>query len=131
LFALDAEDTPHIDAAAHFDQMIRLHEQTQQNIAAANAKYQVAGSKGRQHVTFEPGNLVWLHLRKDHFPALRRSKLMPHAACPFKVLTNINDNAHILDLPVEFSVSTSFNVADMKLYAGEDEKLSSRTTSVQ
>ena len=29
LFALDAEDVPHIDAAAHVDQMISLHEQTQ------------------------------------------------------------------------------------------------------
>jgi hypothetical protein len=28
---------------------------------------------------FEPGELVWLHLRKDRFPALRKSKLMPRA----------------------------------------------------
>jgi hypothetical protein len=47
LFLLDAEDTPHIDVVAHVEQMINLHEQTQQNITAANAKYQVAGSKGR------------------------------------------------------------------------------------
>jgi len=131
LFALDAEDAPHIDAAAHIDQMISLHEQTKQNIATANAKYQVAGSKGRKHVTFEPGDLVWLHLRKDRFPTLRRSKLMPRAAGPFKVLTKINDNAYILDLPAEFGVSTSFNVADLKPYAGEDEELPSRTTSIQ
>ncbi|WVZ84536.1 hypothetical protein U9M48_031562, partial [Paspalum notatum var. saurae] len=130
LFALDAADAPHIDAAAHVDRMITLHEQTQQNIAAANAKYQVAGSKGRKHVTFEPGDMVWLHLRKDRFPTLRRSKLMPRAAGPFKVLTKINDNAHILDLPTEFGVSTSFNVADLTPYVGEDEELPSRTTSV-
>ncbi|WVZ76149.1 hypothetical protein U9M48_024147 [Paspalum notatum var. saurae] len=130
LFALDAADAPHIDDAAHVDHMITLHEQTQQNIAAANAKYQVAGSKGRKHVTFEPGDMVWLHLRKDRFPTLRRSKLMPRAAGPFKVLTKINDNAYILDLPAEFGVSTSFNVADLKPYVGEDEELASRTTSV-
>ncbi|WVZ93548.1 hypothetical protein U9M48_039519 [Paspalum notatum var. saurae] len=130
LFALDAADAPHIDAAAHVDHMITLHEQTQQNIAAANAKYQVAGSKGRKHITFEPGDMVWLHLRKDRFPTLRRSKLMPRAAGPFKVLTKINDNAYILDLPAEFGVSTSFNVADLKPYVGEDEELPSRTTSV-
>jgi hypothetical protein len=47
LFLLDAEDTPHIDVVAHVEQMINLHEQTQQNITTANAKYQVAGSKGR------------------------------------------------------------------------------------
>jgi hypothetical protein len=62
---------------------------------------------------------------------LRRSKLMLRAAGPFKVLTKINDNAHILDLPAEFGVSTSFNVADLKPYLGEDEELPSRTTSVQ
>ncbi|WVZ63799.1 hypothetical protein U9M48_013404 [Paspalum notatum var. saurae] len=130
LFSLDAEDAPHIDAVAHVEQMINLHEQTQQNIAAANAKYQVAGSKGRKLVTFKPGDMVWLHLRKDRFPTLRRSKLMPRAAGPFKVLTKINDNAYILDLPAEFGVSTSFNVADLKPYVGEDEELPSRTTSV-
>ncbi|WVZ97710.1 hypothetical protein U9M48_043224 [Paspalum notatum var. saurae] len=131
LFSLDAEDAPHIDAVAHVEQMIDLHEQTHQNIAAANAKYQVAGSKGRKHVTFAPGDMVWLHLRKDRFPTLRRSKLMPRAAGPFKVLTKINDNAYILDLPAEFGVSTSFNVADLKPYVGKDEELPSRTTSVQ
>jgi hypothetical protein len=56
---------------------------------------------------------------------------MPRAAGPFKVLTKINDNAYILDLPAKFGVSTSFNVADLKPYAGEDDELPSRTTSVQ
>jgi hypothetical protein len=67
LFSLDAKDVPHIDAVAHVEHMIDLHGQTQQNIAAANAKYQVAGSKGRKLVTFETGDMVWLHLRKDRF----------------------------------------------------------------
>jgi hypothetical protein len=131
LFAIDAEDEPHVDALAHIAHMKQLHEETQQNIAVANKKYQVAGSKGRKHVSFEPGDLVWLHLRKDRFPTLRRSKLMPRAAGPFKVLTKINDNAYVLDLPMEFGVSTSFNVADLKPYLGEDDELPSRTTSLQ
>jgi hypothetical protein len=59
-------------------------------------------------------------LRKDRCPTLRRSKLMPHAAGPFKVLTKINDNAYILDLPMKFGVSTSSNVADLKPYMAED-----------
>jgi hypothetical protein len=95
LFSLDAKDAPSpIDVVVHVDQMINLHEQTQQNIDVAIAKYQVIGSKGRKLVTFEPTDMVWLHLRKGHFPTLRRSKLMPHAAGPFKVLTKINDNAY-------------------------------------
>jgi hypothetical protein len=130
LFSLDAEDAPHIDVVAHVEQMINLHKQTQQNFAAANAKYQVTGSKGRKLVTFEPGDMVWLHLRKDRFSTLHHSKLMPRVAGPFKILPKINANAYILDLPAEFGVSTSFNVADLKPYAGEVEELPSRTTSV-
>jgi hypothetical protein len=76
--------------------------------------------------------VIWFGcLRKYRFPTLHRSKLMPRAAGPFKVLTKINDNAYILVLPAEFGVSTSFNVADLKPYLGEDEELPSRTTSVQ
>jgi hypothetical protein len=56
---------------------------------------------------------------------------MPRAASPFKVLSKINDNAYILELPVEFGIFTSFNVANLKQYLAEDEELSSRMTSVQ
>jgi hypothetical protein len=108
LFSFDTEDVQHLDVVAHVEQMVNLHEQSHQNSDAANAKYQVAGSKGKKHITFESYDMGWLHLRKDHFPTLRRSKLMSRAAGPFKVLTKINDNAYILDLPAEFCVSTSF-----------------------
>ena len=74
--------------------MITIHEQTKQNIAAISAKNQVVGSKGRKLVTVEPDDMIWLHLRKDRFPTLRRSKLMPRVAGPFKVLTKFNDNAY-------------------------------------
>ena len=131
LLSFDPLDAPHVDAIARVQQMLDIHEQTQQNIAHTNAKNQAVGSKGRKLVTFEPGDLVWLHLRKDRFPSLRRSKLMPRAAGPFKVLKKINDNAYILDLPADYGVSSSFNVADLKPYAGEAEELPSRTTSIQ
>jgi hypothetical protein len=80
---------------------------------------------------FEPGELVWLYLRKDRFPALRMSKLMPRADGPFKVLERINDNAYKLDLPVDFGVTPTFNIADLKPYLGEDDELELRTTQMQ
>jgi hypothetical protein len=39
LFSVDTEDAPHFDVVAHVEQMVNMHEQTHQNIAAANAKY--------------------------------------------------------------------------------------------
>jgi translation initiation factor IF-1 len=42
-----------------------MHETTKLNINKMNKKYQIAGSKGRREVKLEPGDLVWLHLRKE------------------------------------------------------------------
>ena len=70
---------------------------------------------------YKPGDMVWVHFRKDRFPKLRKSKLLPRGAGPYKVLAKINDNAYSIDLPIdEFGVSNSFNVADLTPYDGED-----------
>ena len=79
-----------------------------------NAKYKLARDKGRKHVVFAPGDLVRLHLRKDRFPDLRESKLIPLVYGPFKVLQKINDNAYKLELPADFGVSPTFNIVDCK-----------------
>jgi hypothetical protein len=76
-------------------------------------KYQIAGSKGQKKVKLEPGDLVWLHLRKEQFTNLRKSKHMFHANGPFKILEKINDSAYKLELPLEFRVSPTFNISDL------------------
>jgi hypothetical protein len=90
-----------------------MHETTNLNIEKMNEKYRIAASKGRKEVKLEPGDLVWLHLRKERFSELRMSKLMYHATGPFKILAKINDNAYKLELPLEFRVSPSFNISDL------------------
>jgi hypothetical protein len=66
-------------------------------------------------------------MRKDRFPVLHLSKLMPRVAGCFKIIDKINDNAYKLELIPEFRVSPTFNISDLTLYLGEDE-LESRTT---
>jgi hypothetical protein len=108
-----------------------MHETTKLNIEKMNEKYRIATSKGRKKVKLEPGDLVWLHLRKERFPELRKSKLMSHATGPFKILAKINDNAYKLELPPEFGVSSSFNISDLRPYFGEEDEMPSRMTSMQ
>jgi hypothetical protein len=81
-----------------------------------------ARNKSRKHVTFQPSDMVWVQLRKDRFPLMRRSKLKPHCASPYRVLAKINGNAYSIDIPIaEFGgVSNSFNIADLSLYDGDD-----------
>jgi hypothetical protein len=107
------------DAKQRAELMLKMHETTNENIERMNAKYKISGDKGRKQLDFEPCDLVWLHLRKKQFPDLRKSKLMPRADGPFKVLEKINENAYKLDLPVDFGVSPTCNVADSKPYLGE------------
>ena len=45
-------------------------------------------------------------------------------------MRKINDNAYKLELPPEFGVSPTFNIADLKPYLREDE-LESRMTPIQ
>src|SRR5436853_1394211 len=108
-----------------------MHETTKLNIEKMNEIYRIAGNKGRKEVILEPGDLVWVHLRKERFPELRKSKLMPRAAGPFKVPEKINDNAYKLELPPDFGVSPTFNISDLKPYFGEKDELESRTTPIQ
>jgi hypothetical protein len=79
----------------------------------------------------EPRDLVWLHLRKEQFPDLRKSKLMSRADGPFKILEKINDNAYKLDFPPKFGVSPTFNISDLWPYLGEEDEVLSRTMSIQ
>src|SRR5438105_1891808 len=62
---------------------------------------------------------------------VEKSKLMPRAADPFKVLEKINDNAYKLELPPDFGVSPTFNISDLRLYLGEEDEIPSRTTPMQ
>ena len=82
-------------------------------------------------MTFQPGDLVWLHLLKERFPDLRKSKLMARADGPFKVLERINDNAYKLDLPADFGISPTFNIVDLRPYFGENDELDSQMTQIQ
>jgi hypothetical protein len=108
-----------------------MHETTKLNIEKMNEKYRIAASKDRKEVKLEPGDLVWPHLRTERFSELRKSKLMSHAASPFKILAKINDNVYKLELPPEFGVSPSFNISDLHPYLGEEDEMPSSMTSMQ
>ena len=72
---------------------------------------------------FEPGDWVWLHMRKERLPAQKISKLQPLGDGPFQVLERINDNTYKLDLPSKYNVSATFNVSDLSYFdAGADSR---------
>jgi translation initiation factor IF-1 len=95
LLPLPLSETTYFDASQRSEFILKMHETTKLNIEKMNEKYRITASKGRKEVKLEPGDLVCLYLRKERFSELRKSKLMSHAAGPFKIFANINDNAYI------------------------------------
>jgi hypothetical protein len=78
-----------------------------------NERVASQANKGRRRVIFEPGDWVWVHMCKERFPAHRKTKLHPQGDGSFQILEKINDNAHKVDLPGEYKVSTTFTIFDL------------------
>ena len=64
LLPLPTFERLNLDAKKRAD-ILKLHETTKKNIESMIEKYRVARSKGRKEIKFDPGDLVWLHLRND------------------------------------------------------------------
>jgi hypothetical protein len=110
-----------MEVSKRADYVRRIQEKTNEVIEKMSKNVAEKRNQQRREVLLEPGDFMWVHFRKDRFPHLRCSKLLPHGAGRFKVLSKINDNTYTIDLLTdEFGVSNSFNVADLIPYAGED-----------
>ena len=93
-----------------------LHVHIRERIEKTNNQAMNQANKRKKHVQYQPGDLVWLHLRKKRFPGKRKSKLMPRSDGPFEILEKIGPNAYKVDLPGDYGVSATFNVADLSPY---------------
>jgi hypothetical protein len=131
LLPLPPSETTCFDASQRSEFILGMHETTKLNIEKMNEKYRIAASKGHKEVKLEPADLVWLHLRKERFLELRKSKLISRAAGPFKIFAKINNNAYKLELSSEFGVSHNFKISDLRPYLREEDEMSSKMASMQ
>jgi len=122
---------PSVEARKRVEEIKQLHEQVKERIKKSNASYQAQANKHKRRVVFQPGDLVWVHLRKETFPSKRKSKVMPSADGPFEVLERVNDNTYKVNLPGEYGVSATFNVADLSPYLEDDHLSNLRINSPQ
>jgi hypothetical protein len=117
ILPLPTNEFANLDGQKKADAIRELHAKVRANIEKKNKQYAKQANKGRVKVTFESGDWVWVHMRRERFPNQRKSKLNPRGDGPFQVLEKINDNAYKLDLPSEYgNISATFNVADLSLF---------------
>ncbi|PKU67930.1 hypothetical protein MA16_Dca006965 [Dendrobium catenatum] len=110
-------------AAALTDQC--QSDEVRMKLITSNSTYKKAADLHRRHVSFEPGDLVLIRLRKDRFPTGANSKLSPCKFGPVPILKRINDNAYVVDLPDTMHTSKTFNVSDLFPYHPPDDAGSS------
>ena len=63
------------DASKRAEFVKNIHNRDRVNIEKITKLYEKRANKGGKNMLFEPGDLVWVHLRKDCFPEQRQSKL--------------------------------------------------------
>jgi hypothetical protein len=89
-----------MEASKRADFVRKIHAKTREAIEKKGKNIAVARNKSRKQVLFHPGDMVWVHLCKDIFPLLRRSKWKPRGAGPYRVIAKINDNAYSIDIHI-------------------------------
>ncbi|RDX72225.1 hypothetical protein CR513_48318, partial [Mucuna pruriens] len=62
------------------------------------------------------GDIVWVYLKKERFPTLRKSKLLLRGDGPFKVIRKIIYNTYILDIPQTYEVNHTFHVTNLSAF---------------
>ena len=122
LTPLPLESRVSYEAEERAKEMKKLHEEIRAKIEKTNEMYKARANKHRKAITFKPGDLVWIHLRKERFPSRRKNKLMPRSDGPFKVLEGINDNAYKVELPGDMGISSTINVGDLTPYLEDGEE---------
>ena len=96
--------------------MQSVHAQLKEIIEHSNANYKAIANIHWRRLIFKEGDLVWVILTKERCPDDSYSKLGARKVYPGKVLTKINDNACIVQLPSHLNIFNAFNVKHLKPY---------------
>ncbi|XP_039156035.1 uncharacterized protein LOC104414932 [Eucalyptus grandis] len=85
--------------------------------------YKVIAYKHRRLKVFAEGDEVMVYFRKGRFPVGTYNKLKHKKVGHCRIVKKINDNAYVVDLPGDLTISPTFNVADLFEYYPPDTPL--------
>ncbi|KAL4346281.1 hypothetical protein GQ457_17G008920 [Hibiscus cannabinus] len=74
MLPLSFEQVMNRDGESKAEFVNKLHQQVKENLEKRTRQYETRANKGKKRVTFDVGDWVWVHFRKERFPAQRSSK---------------------------------------------------------
>ena len=95
------------------EQILDVQEEVRLKLEKSNAKYKTTADKKRRKKIFCEGDMVMMYLQTEIIPASAYNKFKLKAYGPLKIVKKISDNAYIMDLPNNMTMSKKFNVADL------------------
>jgi len=105
-------------ASSFATHMHELHKVISDKIKQSNFDYKLRADVRRKYKTFNIGDLVMVRIRPEWFPPGTVKKWHARSAGQLKILTKLNDNAYVIDLPEDFRINPTFNIEDLVEYKG-------------
>ncbi len=68
LLPLPLQEQSNLEASQRAEYVKKIHENTKKELEKKAQYFAAKANKHRKKMTFEPGDLVWVHLRKERFP---------------------------------------------------------------
>ena len=93
-----------------------MQKVVRQKLEATNAKYKESANKKRREKIFNVRDLVLVYLRKERFHVGTYNKFKDKKYGSFQITKKINNNAYMVALPPDMSISSTFNVTNLYDY---------------
>ncbi|KAK8933522.1 hypothetical protein KSP39_PZI015383 [Platanthera zijinensis] len=119
---------PPMYKSRHFAQkfaqhVLDLHKRMQEKLATQYASYESHGNIHRRASTFFVDDLVLVHLLPERLPSDTAKKLANRRADPFQIFKKLENNACVIDLPADWSISPIFIVLELTSYVSPPPEL--------
>jgi len=93
-----------------------LHIEIMKQIQANNEKYKFRADLLKDHDALNVGDYFMIQIRPERCLLETDHKLQVSSARPFKVLQMIKSNNYVMKLPLNFNISSIFNMEDLSIY---------------